>query len=34
MVFKQPLDEAALLGLALMAIGIRIPDAFSRLGTH
>ena len=33
MVFKQPLDEAALLGLAL-AIGTLIPDAFSRLGTH
>jgi hypothetical protein len=33
-VFKRPLDEAALLGLALMVIGTLIFNACSRWGTH
>jgi small multidrug resistance pump len=34
MVFKQPLDVAALLGIALMVIGTLILNGFSRLGSH
>jgi len=33
MVFEQPWDEAALLGLALMAMGTLILKGFSSLGT-
>jgi len=34
MVFKQPLDVAALLGIALMVIGTLILNGFSRSGSH